>query len=1753
MSKKKLTKKRKRQLLASLAITGMLVNTVVAPVTSYADMKEDESTVQKPLEVPETAIEKAESKNQEASQRTTTTPFKATYVETLKDGSTIYAGTRFTADGGDLAYRTLSNTSNDVYVKVKFDRSISIFHRLLSFNASSSYFWFEGAGYSSSHTEGWVKVPRTALGGTFRIESTTIPGTNSQYYEGIHYVSQDFQLINTASATINDIYDTDTRVSGTGEPDGQVVITNDTGSKLGYGLVDAAGRYQAVIPAQQEGMNVEAEITAPNGQVSTAKTKVRKSTAPTPVTINTVYEKDQKVTGTAEANSSITVKLQGSGKTLGTGTTNGGGSYSVAIANQVAGAVLEVTSQTTKGPATATTVVMKNPEVQPGKVTIDKVYTTDTKVTGTATPNTSITVSDLDTGKKLGTGTANANGDYSVSVAKQAVGTVLEVVSENSVGSSSATTVVLKGEVSPGRVTINDVYDDDDYVRGIATPKTTITVKGLVGNNLTVIGTAQTDAQGNYMVPIPKQPAGGVLLVISSNSAGETSATTVVKARQVGNKPVINASDKYYLTGTELLPSLGVTALDSEDGDITSSIRYDDSKVNMNTPGDYDLSIEVTDSDGNKTTKTITIHVLDQLDYAPTISGADDKQINNGDAFNPRTGVTAQDSKGNDLTNKLVISGKVDTNKDGQYVLMYYVTDASGKVAIQKRVITVASHIGSDPVIHAADKNYVKGSALLPSIDVTAEDPEDGDLTDKIQYDTSKVDMSVAGDYPLSMSVTDSDGNTATKSITIHVKNQISNLPVITGVADKKIQEGDKFNPKSGVTAADANGKDLTSEITIVGEVDRFTAGQYPLTYYVTDANGNVAVEKRVITVIGEDELPIVLAHDLTIKKGARFKAELYANAYDNQDGDLTDQIKVVGTVDTDKVGDYQVTYSVTDADGNKKSVTITVTVVDVLDNAPVITGATDVTIKVGDSIDLSSGVTAFDQEDGDLTKEIKLSGVVNAGTAGEYEVIYTVWDKDYNTTTVVRHIKVIPSSNEKPVINASDKQLKIGDSFDPMKDVTASDKEDGDVTANIQVKENTVNTAVSGTYKVVYSVTDSDNNTTEKTIAVTVVMDQAQKPTVDTFKVGAGKVTGTGTPGDTIIVNVRNDEKGRGTVAADGKYTVYTGQYRAKKGDTYEVHAENSQHLSSDIVQAQPTDVSGTIKADAYTISDKNVTGTYTGDINTVSLSVDGKVLPASSVTGGKYSLYVGAKISSTSKVEVIGYYNGKEVARTNVVVKVGAVKPTIDSFKVGAGKITGTGTPGDLIIVKVRNNEKGRGTVAADGKYLVYTGQYRAKKGDLYEVQATNGQGQSSEVATASPKELTGTLTAKNHQIGEKAIKGTYSGDINSVGLFVNGKKLSVVSVSKGSYTLAVTSAIHAGDTVEVAGYCNGVEIARIPVKLEQNVKKPTINPIVVGAGKVSGKAEAGNKIVVRVRGFEKGTGTVDASGNYIVYTGSYRAKKGDTYEVQAFNANQVGSESAKAVPVDHLGTLVPDEYSLSSKTITGTYTGDINTVAISIDGVLSKTIPVNNGKISYYVGTTIQAGQSIELIGYFNGQEVDRKPVVIQSDSSHITSANFRIGDVNITGTFDGTITGAKLMIDGKDAGRGGSFKNGNFTFYVGAGKITANSNVKLQGYIASGKDMGAPVSVNITKVTGALTTATFNLKETAIKGSFTGEVSGAKLMLNGALAGKQGGTFRKDGSFEFYIGQNVVKQGDTVQLIPYSKSGVELTGPVDVVIS
>ncbi|MEG2601761.1 MAG: DUF5011 domain-containing protein, partial [Carnobacterium sp.] len=237
-----------------------------------------------------------------------------------------------------------------------------------------------------------------------------------------------------------------------------------------------------------------------------------------------------------------------------------------------------------------------------------------------------------------------------------------------------------------------------------------------------------------------------------------------------GELPVIKGATSQTIDeGSKFNPLDGVSATDVEDGDITDQIQVA-GKVDVSVPGEYELVYSVTDSDGNKAEVKVIITVV-STNKKPSISGATNISVPQKSKFDALEGVTAQDAEDGDITSKIKVSGKVDTEVPGEYTLKYSVTDSGGLTDEVTRIVTVTP-VNQPPVITGAnDITIDQNSNFDPKKGVIAMDPEDGNITGLLEV-SGFIDVSEPDVYTLVYSVTDSGG------LTTEVSRVVTVLPV---------------------------------------------------------------------------------------------------------------------------------------------------------------------------------------------------------------------------------------------------------------------------------------------------------------------------------------------------------------------------------------------------------------------------------------------------------------------------------------------------------------------------------------------------------------------------------------------------------------------------------------------------------------------------------------------------------------------------------------------------------------------------------------------------------------------------------------------------------------------------------------------------------------------------------------------------------------------------------------------------------------
>ena len=258
--------------------------------------------------------------------------------------------------------------------------------------------------------------------------------------------------------------------------------------------------------------------------------------------------------------------------------------------------------------------------------------------------------------------------------------------------------------------------------------------------------------------------------------------------------------------------------------------------------------------------------------------------------------------------------------------------------------------INSSPVISlknlatVVDGNIFvsKGEDFDAKSYIVVNDEEDGEIpVDKVVV-TGKVDTKKVGTYNINYSVSDSEGEVTNLKQTViveEVANQEINKPIITIMNNGQevdkivVTKGDELDLSKYISVVDYLGGTINPEI--IGSYDVNKAGTYELTVRATDRFNNVSeksltlvVEKKVINAPSMNAAPVIIANDVELVVGDKFNELDNVKVIDEEDGEIpVDKVVVESDVDTTKVGNYKVIYSVTDSNGATTTKTINVKV----------------------------------------------------------------------------------------------------------------------------------------------------------------------------------------------------------------------------------------------------------------------------------------------------------------------------------------------------------------------------------------------------------------------------------------------------------------------------------------------------------------------------------------------------------------------------------------------------------------------------------------------------------------------------------------------------------------------------------------------------------------------------------------------------------------------------------------------------------
>ncbi|WP_270267150.1 bacterial Ig-like domain-containing protein [Enterococcus casseliflavus] len=311
----------------------------------------------------------------------------------------------------------------------------------------------------------------------------------------------------------------------------------------------------------------------------------------------------------------------------------------------------------------------------------------------------------------------------------------------------------------------------------------------------------------------------------------------------------------------------------------------------------------------------------------------------------------------------IIVTGKADTRKAGEYVVSYsyHGVESKATITVKADQTTVKVH---DSELYTGEQWEAKGN-FDSATDRDGKPVDFGDITV-----TGTVDTMKAGKYEVIYSY---HGVESKALVTVKADQ------TAVKVHDSELYTGENWTAKDNfASATDRDGKPVEfGDITVTGKADTRKAGEYEVTYSYHD------VESKALITVKADQTTVKV-HDSELYTGENWTAKDNFDSATDRDGLAVEygDITVTGTVDTTKAGKYEVTYSY---HGVESKALITVkadqTTLKVHDS----------TIKQGDEwLPETNFDSATDRDGKKVTfSEVGVNGTVNNNIVGQYTVSY--------------------------------------------------------------------------------------------------------------------------------------------------------------------------------------------------------------------------------------------------------------------------------------------------------------------------------------------------------------------------------------------------------------------------------------------------------------------------------------------------------------------------------------------------------------------------------------------------------------------------------------------------------------------------------------------------------------------------------------------------------------------------------------------
>lgn len=424
----------------------------------------------------------------------------------------------------------------------------------------------------------------------------------------------------------------------------------------------------------------------------------------------------------------------------------------------------------------------------------------------------------------------------------------------------------------------------------------------------------------------------------------------------------------------------------------TEVLKHADNMSYINVPikGVKQLVIKVTDGDnGNTSDHAVIANPKLTTNNAKPVITVSDKVYKLGEAIDFMSGVKAKDGEDGDLTSEIEIAtNNYVEDKIGRYEVVYKVKDSDNNIVEAKSYVTVYE-------------------------DFTVNKSKFGQFDNLDRYNEEfKIGISSvsnnAGSYPGTVIGNAIDGNTNTHWETNKPNSDTFQNEVIFDLGESREINRVAYKARNGGKGFATKFEIYTSNEEEGNDFILAGKGEY-------SGNVNDVVEfKMSKTTARRVMFKFIEANQnwASIGEVAFYKEDAVADKLENL---FTDHTKTEVTESYNTLAKLEV---LREEVKNHPAASLfeedLVKAEDVIrSNFPVLQVEDITYVKLNSDFDLTSGVTAYDRNDGNITDKISIhSNNFNIGKSGQYTITYTVTDRDNNIAIKDRTVVVYSKSN---------------------------------------------------------------------------------------------------------------------------------------------------------------------------------------------------------------------------------------------------------------------------------------------------------------------------------------------------------------------------------------------------------------------------------------------------------------------------------------------------------------------------------------------------------------------------------------------------------------------------------------------------------------------------------------------------------------------------------------------------------------------